>query len=57
MNNNPCLDCDFNDPDFGCICSSYEMWYVCPLSPELSLEDFLTEEEILQQRKTDKCEE
>lgn len=25
-----CLDCGFNDADFGCICPSLEPW-LCPL--------------------------
>ena len=46
MNSNPCLGCGFNDPDFGCTCPSNEMWYACPLSPDPSPEDFMTEEEV-----------
>lgn len=42
---NECLNCDFNDPDFGCTCSSIDKWYACPLSPELKPEDFEESEE------------
>ena len=30
MNDNPCLNCGFYDPDFGCGCPSMEPW-LCPL--------------------------
>lgn len=30
-----CRRCGFNDPDYGCICPSYDKWYACPLeNPE-----------------------
>ena len=37
---NPCLICDFYDPDFECSCPPSEMWYACSMEPELSPEDF-----------------
>lgn len=30
-----CMMCDFNDPDFGC---------TCPLTPDPTPEDFMSEE-------------
>lgn len=41
-----CLMCDFYDPDYDCTCPSGEMWYACPLSPDPSPEDFMTEKEM-----------
>lgn len=35
-----CYGCDFNDPDLGCSCPVDEMWYVCPLEPEPTENDF-----------------
>lgn len=47
LNENPCVDCGFYDSDMGgCTCPSVDKWYACPLEPEPSLEDFMTEEEL-----------
>lgn len=46
-----CRNCDFNDPDFGCVCPSYDKWYACPLEPQPSLEDFLTPDEMIALQK------
>lgn len=49
---NPCLRCGCYDEDMGCTCPSIDFWYVCPLEPEPSFEDFLTEDEINALMKT-----
>lgn len=36
-----CLSCGFYDPDFGCGCASFELWYACPMEKP-TLEDFET---------------
>lgn len=41
-----CLNCGCYDSDFGCTCPSLDKWYACPLEPEPSPEDFMTEEEL-----------
>nr|DAQ98306.1 MAG TPA: Protein of unknown function (DUF1604) [Caudoviricetes sp.] len=46
MIDNQCFECDCYDSDFGCACSSLDKWYACPLEPEPSPEDFMTEEEL-----------
>lgn len=28
---NECLDCGFNDCDYGCTCPHSDMWYACPI--------------------------
>jgi len=43
MNKNPCVGCGCYDEDMGCTCPSVDIWYVCPLEPEPTDEDFLTE--------------
>lgn len=43
MNDNPCFGCGFYDSDMGCTCSSLDIWYACPLEPELTEEDFKRE--------------
>lgn len=41
-----CLSCGFYDSDRGgCTCPSIDKWYACPLEPESTAEDFMTEEE------------
>lgn len=51
---NPCLDCGCYDSDMeGCTCPSIDRWYVCPLEPEPSPEDFMTEEELERVRNTE----
>ena len=37
-----CLFCGCYDPDLGCTCPSVDKFYVCPLEPELTEEDFKT---------------
>lgn len=46
-----CLDCGCYDSDFGCTCPSLDKWYTCPLEPEPSPEDFMTEEELRNETK------
>lgn len=37
---NPCADCDFEE-NGGCVCSSMDKWYACPIEAEkLKKEDF-----------------
>ena len=45
-----CLNCDCYDSDMGCTCPSSDKWYACPLEPEPSPEDFMTEEELKEYR-------
>lgn len=28
---NECYKCGFNDEDYGCVCSSFNKWYACPI--------------------------
>lgn len=44
MNDNPCFGCGWYDSDFGCTCSSLEMWYQCRLLPEPDWDAILKEE-------------
>lgn len=37
--------CGWNDPDRGCMCSSLEMWYQCPLEPEPDWDAIMSESE------------
>lgn len=41
-----CLSCGFYDPDFECTCPSLDKWYACPLEPEPTPKDFMTQEEL-----------
>lgn len=41
-----CLYCGFYDSDYECTCPSLDRWYACPLEPEPSIEDFMTEDEL-----------
>lgn len=44
-NENQCLNCGCWDSDReGCTCPSSDLWYACPLEPEPTAEDFITEE-------------
>lgn len=45
-----CLNCDFYDSDRGCTCPSMDKWYACPLEPEPTVEDLMTEEELREYR-------
>lgn len=45
-NEDQCLTCDCYDPDRGCTMPSADKWYACPLEPEPTAEDFMTEEEL-----------
>ena len=45
-----CLRCDCYDSDMGCTCPSIDKWYACPLEPEPTAEDFMTEEELREYR-------
>ena len=46
-----CLNCGFYDSDReGCTCPSIDKWYACPLEPEPTAEDFMTEEELREYR-------
>lgn len=49
-----CLQCDYSDPDVGCVCSSIDLWYACPLEPTPTEEDFITVQEWEQLQKCDK---
>lgn len=53
MSKNPCWGCGFYDSDSGCTCSSLDLWYACPLEPEPSPEDFMTEEELKRVRNSE----
>ena len=46
-----CLNCGFYDSDRECCtCPSIDKWYACPLEPEPTAEDFMTEEELREYR-------
>ena len=34
-----CRSCDFYDSEFGCTCSSLDLWYACPYEPDPTLSE------------------
>ncbi len=50
---NPCLaiNCGCYDSDMGCTMPSIDKSYACSLEPELTEEDFMTEDELKERRR------
>lgn len=42
----PCSFCDFNDPDYGCVCPPLDKWFACPLESPDALDFELIPDDI-----------